>query len=196
MTKISNVKAHKKLCKDGKLHDWSAHTRQLHEGRTEANTTEHVLFKELFEFVINHNMRIRDTLKLSSGDYIDTVKQEVNLSGDFSVNDRRITDILITTKKGRFICIECQISTLKSFELYERTFDYLVNGYEVIWVRKPGINNQYIYYWLMDDCNNNRSYGKKRTFQLSKDFANLCKNKYEAKLDKDYGYILIKFLKR
>ncbi len=196
MIKISNVKAHKKLLKDGKLHYWSAHTRQLHNGRTEANTEEHVLFKELFEFVINHNMNIRDTLMLSSDDFIDSIKQEVALSGEFLTNDKRVTDILIITKNGRNICIECQISTLSSFELYERTFDYLSNGYEVIWVRKPGRNYQYIYYWLMDDCNRNRSYGKKRNFQLSENIADLCEDNYFSEIEKSYGYILIKFLKR
>ena len=194
MTKESDVKAHKKLLKDGKLHDWSAHKRYTHDGRTESDTEEHKLFKEKIRFVISSCMSIRDVLKLDNSDHIDSVTNEVEI--DVGIGDKRRIDILVVSNLGRKICLECQISTLSSYELYERTYDYLSVGYEVIWIRRPGVNYQRIYYWLKDDCNNNKSYGKRKDFQLSEDIAKICKNTYKSEISKDYGYILVKFLKR
>lgn len=192
MTTKTMVKAHKKLLKNGKLYDWREHYRMEHNGRTETDTEEHQEFVKHVKIIIDSCMSIRDVLKLKDDNYIVKVTTE---DKDITINDRKC-DIVILLFSSKKICLECQISKLSSIELYDRTCNYLSSGYEVVWIRKPGVNYQNIYYWLRDDCNGDKSYGKRKEFQLSENIAKLCSKVYKSEISKDYGYVFIKFLKR
>lgn len=120
--KKSTVKEHDKYLKDGKPHLWRSHDRYMHEGRTESNTENHKSFVDWFIGLHMNNIDVGS-------------KKEYHK--EQRIGDRHICDVLISVVKGNNIkryCVECQLSRISRRELYDRTFYYLHNSYEVVWV--------------------------------------------------------------
>ncbi len=101
-------------------------------------------------------------------------------------------------RSGRKIAIECQLSDLSSNELYDRTLNYITNGYDMIWVRKSGVNYQRIYYWLKDDCNKKQEERLRKVSEGALAYNCAClEGNYYADISKgDYNLIFIKLFKR
>lgn len=132
------VKEHHKYLRDGKYHFWSSHTRDFKGEFTERDTEEHKLFVKSIIAWLDKPLSADKTIIYNT---------------EVSIGNERRCDILVQTKDKRNICIECQLSHISKKELYDRTFYYLHNRYEVMWIIKEEYyQSQYTFDRLFKYC--------------------------------------------